>query len=313
MSKRPSAIEIDDEAAAWAIRLDGRDLEAAPPELEAWLSEDARRAGALLRAQAALSLIDRTRALPPALRAKPLPRRAFLVGGAAAAAAGAAFFLPALNADRRYRAAVGEVRRVPLQDGSLAVINTATAMEVVMERRRRKVLLTSGEAWFEVAKDKSRPFVVAAGDIRVQAVGTAFSVRRVGDGAVVMVTEGVVETWTEGPNARKVRIVAGSKATILRGLAPEPVAAAADIERGLAWRNGQIALDGETLADAAAEFNRYNDRQIVIEDPELARQRFVGLFQTNAPDAFARAVAQTVGATVDEDAATIRLKRPGVS
>jgi transmembrane sensor len=87
----------------------------------------------------------------------------------------------------------------------------------------------------------------------------------------------------------------------------------AEIERSLAWRNGEIALDGESLGDAAGQFNRYNSRQIVIDDPQLAQERFVGLFRTNEPESFAAAVAATIGAKIEEDERIIRLSRDRLS
>jgi transmembrane sensor len=170
--------------------------------------------------------------------------------------------------------------------------------------------LLRGEAWFEVAKDTSRPFVVSAGRARVRAVGTAFSVRRHDMGTEVLVTEGTVETWMVGAADAKIRLTAGKKAFVSDG-APAQVATAAsgEIDRSLAWRQGQIALGGETLAYAVEEFNRYNERKVVIADSRLAAEKLVGQFRANQPEAFARAVAGTLGATVVESGATIRIFR----
>jgi transmembrane sensor len=87
-----------------------------------------------------------------------------------------------------------------------------------------------------------------------------------------------------------------------------PVRAEREIERALAWRAGQISLDGETLAEAAAEFNRYNRRPLLVEDPALAHRRFVGLFRTDDPQSFALAVAAASGARLVEDDRAIRLR-----
>jgi transmembrane sensor len=143
-------------------------------------------------------------------------------------------------------------------------------------------------------------------------VGTAFSVRRgdeAGDGVDVMVTEGVVEAWVEGDPAPRRRLSAGSRIILASAVSPTVADSPSEIERNLAWRNGEIALDGESLEQAARLFNRYNSRQIVIEDPVLARERFVGLFQTNEPESFAAAVAATLGAAVRDDDAVIRISR----
>jgi transmembrane sensor len=316
VANRDSAREIDDQAAEWAIRLDGRDPDLHEnAALAEWLRGDPRREGALLRAEAALSFLDRGRALsgviPRPRRAGFFSRRRLLLAAASmgALAAGLGGALLVLSGPRRYTTELGEVRLVPLADGSHAAINTHSVLEVAMKATERDISLTQGEAWFEVAKDPTRPFVVRAGRVRVRALGTAFSVRRRDDGAEVLVTEGTVATWVEGHETQQARLAAGSRAFVGDTRSPQPIAAAAAIDRSLAWRDGQIALEGETLADAAVEFNRYNAQKLVIEDPALAQEKLVGQFRMAEPMAFARAVASTLGATVVADPASIRLSR----
>jgi len=192
----------------------------------------------------------------------------------------------------------------------VVALNTQSAVEVSMHQNAREVTLTRGEAWFKVAHDKTRPFIVSAGRIRVRAVGTAFSVRRHDDGADVEVTEGVVETWTVGEEERRIQVAAGSKAYVAAYEPPKIVQASADIERSLAWREGQIVLEGETLDEAVAQFNRYNARKLVIADPGLAAEKLVGQFSATDPQTFAGAVATTLGAKVEAEGDTIRLYRP---
>lgn len=302
MTKRESAADIEAAAARWVVRADRGDLD--PAELEAWLAADTRRRGAFVRAQAAWGLLDRGRALGGGEgaqeKARPrVDRRGLLAGlGVAAAACVAVIVTPRLLA-ARYGTAVGEIRRVPLADGSLAAINTDTTLEVAMKPRRREVRLDRGEAWFQVAKDIERPFVVESGPVRVRAVGTAFSVRRRDGGCEVLVTEGVVEVWSEGAGEGPRRVAAGERvfASDSAGAA-RPVPASLEITRELAWREGQIVLDGEAFGAAAEEFNRYNARKIVIADPALAEQKLVGWFRTNEPESFARAAAASFGARV---------------
>ncbi len=325
MSEAVTATGTDDDGAArWAIRIDAGPLSAAAQaELDAWLAADERRAGALLRAEAALAYLDRGRAFAGAAgddaqaeaeRAPLFGRRSVLFGGALAGAlaAGLSGLLFLRTGAERLGTGIGEIRRVPLADGSVATINTASTLAVAIAPERRLVRLEQGEAWFQVAHDPGRPFIVEAGEIRVQAVGTAFSVRRRDAGADVLVTEGTVETWVVGRETARVRIAAGSRGFVgAQAPAITPVPAAEEIDRTLAWRTGELALDGETLDFAVAEINRYNRRQLVIADPALGREPLVGYFRTNAPENFGRAVASMLGARLVDEGETLRLVRQG--
>jgi transmembrane sensor len=317
MVERESADDIEDAACRWLWRLDreGRSP-ALDAELRAWLSEDPRREGAFLKAESVWILLDRARwpadSQSQAARKAPssLPRRAMLAGGSAAIAASlGAAGVWVLSADR-IQTRVGEVRRLPLQDGSTAAINTASALEVVYQPKTRIIRLKAGEAWFQVAKDARRPFIVEAGRIRVRAVGTAFSVRVHPDGVDVLVTEGVVEAWAEGAEGAAVRMAAGDKAYLGDNAAVhEAIAAPSEIDRKLAWRDGKIDLAGETLGEAVSEFNRYNERHLVIQDQSLADQPLFGVFNSDDPEGFAKAVAAALSAKISTTSAQISIFR----
>jgi transmembrane sensor len=302
MVERESAADIEADAARWVVRVD-RDGEAVRSDLDAWLAGDRRRVGAYARAEAGWTRLDRGRVLaghPPVGVEYARPRRRGVLAGLGAMAAGFAALVvaPRLLA-KRYDTTLGEIRRVPMTDGSVAAINTSSELEVSMQPRLRAVKLQRGEAWFAVAKDVDRPFVVESGPVRVRAVGTAFSVRKREGGSDVLVTEGVVEVWTKDGATPPRRVAAGERvfANNDTGVLVPPEADD-DLARRLAWRDGQIVLDGQTLTEAAAEFNRYNDRKIEIADARLADARFVGWFRTNDPEGFAEAAAATFNGKV---------------
>lgn len=306
---------VDDDAARWALRLEATLAPDAQDALDEWLAVDPRRAGALLRAEAMLAYLDRSRAFVSSAKENPVAdenlhigRRAMLVGGSLAV--GGLAFLLFRPTGVQIETTVGEVRKVALSDGSITAVNTNSKVAVEIGENARNVDLERGEAWFQVAHDKQRPFVVAAGTVRVRAVGTAFSVRRHANGVDVLVTEGVVEAWVEGrPNALT-RIAAGSKSFIAETtLTSEVVEAPADVDRALAWRTGMLALNGESLAYAVNELNRYNARKLVIANETLGREPLVGYFRTDQPENFSRAVANMVGARVEIDEDVIRIDR----
>lgn len=306
----------DAAAAHWAVRLDAADDAPTRAALDAWLAEDPRHRGALVRAQAAWATLvpDPLPAPWPADEpASPDRRRWFARAGglglAALAAGGAFAWLTGGDPDDALETLRGQQRRAVLADGSTILLNTDTRSRIAYSPDRRRVSLDRGEAWFEVAKDRARPFLVEAGAVRVEAVGTAFAVRRVGARADVAVTEGRVRVWSVADPARFLFLDAGHRVS----LSDDAGAGAAHVETGgvadaLAWRRGEIVLDGMTLGDAAAEFNRYNDRQIAVE-ASLADARIVGWFRTRDVEGFARSAAAMTGARIEQDAEAIRIVR----
>lgn len=310
MERRETADEIDAAALAWVARLDraenAADLDA---PLNAWLAADVRRQGAFLRAQAIWAKLDRAsqaarhsadqndRAVRTAWTRRAAVLAPLSVG--AIAAAGVAG-LWAQQQGHEILTVKGEVRRAPLPDGSTAVLNTDTRVRVAMRRDIRRVRLDEGEAWFQVQKDATRPFEVEAGPIRVRAVGTAFSVRVLPVGAQVLVSEGAVEAWSDLATGNGTRIAAGDIARVRdHGPIQVTVAKNGEIDRRLAWRAGKIDLAGETLAEAIAEFNRYNVRQMYLAQKNLSSKRFYGVFRMDDPVGFAQTVRLTMNTRVD--------------
>jgi transmembrane sensor len=238
-------------------------------------------------------------------------RRGVLGGMVAASAAAIVTVRGGFSRDAEFVTRVGEIRRVPLDDGSIMTINSGSELKVSLSRRAREIELLQGEAWFDVAKDAERPFIVASGPVRARAVGTAFSVRKREEGVEVLVTEGVVETWSDADASRRLTVVAGERAMVKeRTLVHYREGDNTPVDRALAWRNGMIDLNGTTLREAADEFNRYNQRQIVIADPEIAGEQFDGLFKLDDPDGFVQTLKVTLPVAIDtSDPGTIRIER----
>lgn len=324
---RQNSREIDAEAADWAARVDRAPLSPQDQQaLDAWLDGDIRRVGAYAKARGIALHSARARALAPnydpqaftasaAKRAAPRPRRRWLWAGAAIAASLAGVIAIGVwpETGDRYNTRRGEVRVVPMADGSVITLNTDSQVIVRYTSDRRDIQLVQGEALFDVAKDKQRPFVVEAGDTQVRAIGTSFTVSRLADAPVrVLVREGVVEVNERAlKNLPPVRVSANMQAEAAveaAAVVAEPVAPA-DIGRELAWREGRIAFEGETLQQAAEQFARYSNTRIVIDDPAVAAERITGLFQANDPVGFSRAVATSLGLQAQVGAEEVRLHR----
>lgn len=191
-----------------------------------------------------------------------------------------------------YRTDVGGLVSVPMPDGSNVTLNTDSEIRVAVTEKERRVDLSQGEAFFEVAHDPVRPFVVYAGDRRIVAVGTKFAVRRETAALRVIVTEGRVrvEQTGDGDEALAMQLSAGAVA--LAGQAGTLVEerASTETEEYLSWRHGFLVFRESTLGEAIAEFNRYNIRKIVIADPAVATIRIGGKFRATNVDAFIRLI-----------------------
>lgn len=190
---------------------------------------------------------------------------------------------------------LGSIQSLPLADGSRTVLGSDSRIDVRLSRAERRIDLQRGEAFFEAARDARRPFVVLAGDRRVVAVGTRFSVRRDGADLRVVVTEGSVRLESEpaaGGQRPTALLPAGSVARVTAGrvlVQSGPVEAA---ERLVGWQDGLLAFRDTTLAEAAAEFNRYNARKIVIADDVAGALRVGGSFRWSNAEGFVRLLEQ---------------------
>lgn len=335
---RLPANDIDQCAADWAARIDGDPL--SPQEeavLYAWLGQDVRHRGALARAQAVLTSVSAKNVLNAPARATPFGgrRTVLMLVGAVAATILALTVLPQ-GADRDgqlYASEIGEVRTIPLADGTHITLNTNSAVHVSYDEERRQVRLVRGEAFFAVAKNKARPFIVIGGHSQVRTVGTAYSVGLGGDGTMeVLIAEGKVavenaeSAWRRRlkpvralipgfGSGNAVYLRAGQKAQVRQDggggdiLVSVGSVSPDEVDRALLWRGGQIAFEGETLAAASVQFARYSRQRIVIRVPSLARARVSGLFRANDPEGFARAIALSLGARLSFEPGKIVLSR----
>ena len=342
--------QIEERAAAWLAKRDcGEWSPADDSELAGWLAASTANKVAFIRLDGAWNDARRLKALggggevgvvppPGQWHRSPLSReaesaglvgrtqrprrllsRAIAASVVVAAAAGFVWFLA--SRAPTYETLVGGTESVPMQDGSKVTLNTDTSVRVDVTDKVRQVRLEHGEAFFEVARDPSRPFIVTAGKKRVIAVGTQFSVRRVGNDVRVFVTEGKVrieddassvlalprvktEVSGEGPSmppgeapgtksatgrqSGQVMVAAGGIARTADDAILVQENALPEVEDYLSWRSGYLIFHDTALVEAIAEFNRYNERKMVIVDPEVAAIRINGKFRSTHFEAFVR-------------------------
>jgi transmembrane sensor len=335
--------EIAAEAAVWVARLHGpsrtRQME---QEFRAWQAgspahrvaferctdvwQDVPRIG-LATAYEALAA-QRASAMPTPRRRREAAWRWITASAAAGVVAACAVLALVWHDENRFSTRVGEQRLVVLEDGSRMLMNTDTRLRVDFAAGQRTVAVSSGEAFFEVAKDPRRPFVVRVAGSEVVAVGTAFAVRyvpgaRAADELAVTLVEGQVNVRPAGGSAadalapeRPVLMKAGDRLLLDRPSheAAAPVAERVDrpdVERVMAWKRSETVFDDTSLADAVAEMNRYNRTPIVLLDGlASAGLRVSGLYRTSDSAGFANAVAALHGLTWRQEAGRLEIAKP---
>jgi transmembrane sensor len=289
------------QAADWLVRLQADDsTEAQACAFDSWLSADPANAkaydstlGVLLELQSAAD--DVAAGLGETPRRRPASRGWLIAGGLAAAATIALAVMPyslfGPAAAQTYATAKGEQRTVKLADGSTIELNAGSSLSVTLGRHERHVAMPQGEAVFDVAADKARPFVIDAGDRTVRVVGTRFDVRHRGSALSVTVERGVVEVRPGGDLAGRVwRLHPGQRLDTSQGVAAVALSTA-DPEQVESWRTGRLIYRDQPLGDVLADLNQQFAKPITLEDPALAQVRVSGVLVLDDQTAVIRRLA----------------------
>jgi transmembrane sensor len=203
---------------------------------------------------------------PGKARKKPRsPRKALLLIGAAAALAALGWSVK--DGWHDYSSGTAQVRTVTLPDGSRVTLNARAAIDADFTGHTRRITIARGEAFFEVAPDRKRPFVVATRNTRVVVTGTAFNVRQrlsSADDVEVAVVENSVEVSAAAEKAMTppVRLAAGQQVRVTADSVGRVHPAQADTV--LSWRRGELAVEDEPLAEVIGELGAYYAGWIVI-------------------------------------------------
>ena len=210
-----------------------------------------------------------------------------------------------------FRTNVGERATATLEDGSTVVLNTNSILEINYSKLRRDVRLVAGQALFKVSHDTARPFVVAAANHEVVAVGTEFEVRLDGEKVRVALLQGRVRVE---PIAARDGAASGQRVAVMEpgeqlvASAAGIVVNRADVEELVSWKSGRVRFDNTRLADAVAEMNRYSRTRILIDDSAAANIRITGAFRSGQSYTFAETIGEAFPVEVEHSGDTIRLR-----
>ena len=320
------------QASEWQVRLHNGEVLEDDPAYREWLEASPENAAAMDRARSIWASMGENAVAPEILKVRrdaidrsrgTITRRWLTAQGrpfkvamraAAALAVVAAISLPvlfvgvrndpnlraasdpeAVVASETYETGIAETRIVTLTDNSRVTLDAATQLIVRYTADARDIELLAGQAFFDVAKDRSRPFRVRAGAQRVLATGTEFNVSMIGREVRVTLVEGEVVVTGErpdaedGPVAPPVKLRQGEQLVVPDAGSPG-IKTNADMEKASAWRNGKVILDGDTLAEAVEQMNRYSRIRLSIASDGLEQYRISGVFHAGDTDAFVDAV-----------------------
>jgi len=299
---------IKDRAADWLWRQQSSDwCLADQAALDEWLAESRYHLVAYWRLKAVWERTERLAALRPLrtrLETSPnrrFPKLQFLAAGCAVAFVAIAATYKWSAHDDRYATAVGQRATVRLADGSQIELNTNSAISVSMGIRSRSVVLSKGEAFFRIHHDAARPFAVLAAGHRIVDLGTEFSVRRTGNQLEVALVEGRARLEAVGSDVQHhaTDLTPGEVAVATAESLSVSKVPTRSIRNALAWRIGKLVFNHVTLAEAAAEFNRYNGTKLVVK-PNVADLKVSGTFDAGSIGPFANMAKLAFGLRIEQ-------------
>lgn len=291
----PNVMTIEALAADWVTSLhsDGWS-QTHQADLDAWLTRSLAHRVAFIRLNSAWRRTNRLAAVRSPMRNLAVngDRQRKLLGRSAAVGAFVTIFSASAvyslwpSRAQIYETPVGGHRVVELSDGSEIELNTDTRLRVGKDGRR--AWLDRGEAYFQIKHNSAHPFSVTVGAHRITDVGTKFSIRRQSDGLEITLIEGRAKFDAPGGKMRpsSLDLLPGDTVVVGNGsvsMTKKPLAA---LSTELSWRHGMVVFDHTKLGDVALEFNRYNQRKLVIRDQAAALRKIGGTFRVNDVERF---------------------------
>ena len=303
-----SAKQIKAEAASWLERKERAGWsESDQAELDNWLAQSTAHEVAFVRLESAWERTERLIILRTPAEVKDAPNRIMplfmriaAVFSLVAILGGAAAWYVFGPGDRTYSTPVGGRETVTFADGTRIELNTDTVLRAHMTTDQRIVWLEKGEAFFKVKHDATHPFVVMIGEHRVTDIGTQFTIRRGKKDVQVAVTQGRVTLDAPGVASQAALLRQGDVATATAKSLTVTRKTEKALSDQLGWRRGMIVFRHTTLADAAAELNRYNRVKLVITDAAAAKRTIGATFRTSDVELFARVAEVALGLRVSE-------------
>ncbi len=303
-----SADEIHARAVDWLLARDDTESwsEQDQAKLDSWLNESAAHLLAFWRAKSGWRRTDVLTAMRPFRpQNTPTPRERWSLWRLSIVAASivTVVIAGAVAVDRStpryltYATSVGGRETLILGDGSEVELNTDTVVRVPKGAGHREIILDKGEAYFQIKHDAKNPFVVVTSAGQVVDLGTVFVVRQRSKDVQVALIAGSARYEGDASGGMRRSVILAPGDVVLEtadtvSLAKRP---ASDLQSALGWRQGKLIFRHATLADAVAEFNRYNEEKLILGDASIARLEIRGTFRTADVALFATMAKQALG------------------
>jgi transmembrane sensor len=304
--RKEERARLNAEASAWLARAHGPNGAEVEVPLQDWLGSDPEHQKAFERATELWALLPGAAAIANMEARAPRRFMPTAIAASILAVVATGAMTVYLNRAPVFDTGAGEQRTTTLDDGSRIALNTDSHITVNFDRDKRQISLDRGEAMFDVTHDAARPFVVAAGDEQIKALGTSFVVRRDGDRVRVTLIHGKVEVTRTGGRPQLLAVLAPGERVSAVPQAP-PVLDRPALDTVTAWRRGEIVFRDTPLSDAVAEVNRYGQKRVVVNDARLGAIPISGVFATDDAAEFASAVAQLHGLRVRREGEALLL------
>ncbi|MCP9630528.1 FecR family protein [Rhodopseudomonas palustris] len=294
MDRTSAPPSVDDQAIQWFVLL--RDDEATEADRAAfakWLRSDPSHEAAwrsLERMWSGLDVVGRPR---QRRRRRNTLRRAATAAVLLLVVVGLGWQMIPVGLFADHRTSIGERKTITLDDGSQIELATATAIDVSFKPSERRIKLLTGEAFFTVAKDSTRPFIVSAGRGEVKVLGTAFDVKIARD-VRVAVTQSKVQVGA--PPSPPVEVTASHE--VRYGPAGLSAVTEADLDAVQAWRQNQLVFRDVPLSEVLTELGRYRRGSVVLLGGELGQRHVTAVFDTQDTDAALDIIAQSLSLRV---------------
>ncbi|MCG6206731.1 FecR family protein [Rhodopseudomonas sp. HC1] len=281
---------VDDQAIQWFVLLrDDEATEADRAAFATWLRSDPSHEASwhsLERMWSGLDVVGRPR---QRRRHRHTLKRAVTAAVVLLVVAGLGWQMIPVGLFADHRTSIGERKTITLEDGSQIELGTATALDVSFKPAERRIKLLTGEAFFTVAKDSTRPFIVTAGRGEVKVLGTAFDVKFAGD-VRVAVAQSRVQVGT--PPGRPVEVTAGHE--VRYGAGGLSAVTEADLDAVQAWRQNQLVFRDVPLSEVLAELGRYRRGSVLLLGGALGQRHVTAVFDTHDTDAALDIIAQSL-------------------